>query len=484
MLGFVRLGDFVKKKASLHVENSSSPPPPTISSSETAGPASAVLLEGAGGVLSPGPSGTPQADLFRALRLPCLLVGDGRLGGISATAAAREALLLRGYSVPVCSLYRQDVHIKGAGEGEGEGGRCRVVGLPPLPPPEVPLGRWYAAAAPGLAAAADAMAEAHRARLASLARARDEAAGGVWWPFTQHRGRAPGQTLLVDSALGDDLQVVEPGPEDVTFEKVFDGCASWWTQVRCRVGQGGALVLAGARVGRYGHVIFRGADARRRPRPGRAAGARPRLGRPRVLQRQRVDGGGGRAQDGLPQVPAAPVPTRRRGGGRRAPGWWRWPSWTRTTGHAGVHGPLGALGVQPGSATLVRSPESVSSSTHPGLERWPVHSAPLPPPPGGGGRGGGHGGGEEGVRLRGGGLRPRGAPAGGRAGGHVPRLRGRRHRPVRAGGRRRGAAAAAAGRLRAGAGAPGRGGHEAGGPAVPARAGGGMPIAAHPGGIR
>eukprot|EP00639_Heterosigma_akashiwo_P030615 CAMPEP_0194672100 /NCGR_PEP_ID=MMETSP0295-20121207/6231_1 /TAXON_ID=39354 /ORGANISM="Heterosigma akashiwo, Strain CCMP2393" /LENGTH=240 /DNA_ID=CAMNT_0039555719 /DNA_START=61 /DNA_END=780 /DNA_ORIENTATION=- len=73
---------------------------------ETAGPASAVLLEGAGGVLSPGPSGTPQADLFRALRLPCLLVGDGRLGGISATAAAREALLLRGYSVPVLITIR------------------------------------------------------------------------------------------------------------------------------------------------------------------------------------------------------------------------------------------------------------------------------------------------------------------------------------------------------------------------------------------
>jgi dethiobiotin synthetase/adenosylmethionine--8-amino-7-oxononanoate aminotransferase len=39
-----------------------------------------VLVETAGGVSSPGPGGALQCDLLRALRLPALLVGDGRLG--------------------------------------------------------------------------------------------------------------------------------------------------------------------------------------------------------------------------------------------------------------------------------------------------------------------------------------------------------------------------------------------------------------------
>ena len=40
-----------------------------------------------------------QCDLLRPLRLPGILVGDGRLGGISATLAALDTLALRGYEV-------------------------------------------------------------------------------------------------------------------------------------------------------------------------------------------------------------------------------------------------------------------------------------------------------------------------------------------------------------------------------------------------
>lgn len=36
---------------------------------------------------------------FRPFRLPGILVGDGRLGGISGTIAAYESLKLRGYDV-------------------------------------------------------------------------------------------------------------------------------------------------------------------------------------------------------------------------------------------------------------------------------------------------------------------------------------------------------------------------------------------------
>ena len=58
-----------------------------------------TVVETAGGVLSPAPSKTLQADVYRALRLPIILVGDSRLGGITTTLTAYESLRVRGYSV-------------------------------------------------------------------------------------------------------------------------------------------------------------------------------------------------------------------------------------------------------------------------------------------------------------------------------------------------------------------------------------------------
>ncbi|EEF27301.1 hypothetical protein RCOM_0247860, partial [Ricinus communis] len=57
------------------------------------------IVETAGGVASPGPSGTLQCDLYRPFRFPGVLVGDGRLGGISGTISAYESLKLRGYDI-------------------------------------------------------------------------------------------------------------------------------------------------------------------------------------------------------------------------------------------------------------------------------------------------------------------------------------------------------------------------------------------------
>lgn len=50
-----------------------------------------IIVEGAGGVHSPTPSGTSQSDALRPLRMPVLLVGDPKLGGISATISAWES---------------------------------------------------------------------------------------------------------------------------------------------------------------------------------------------------------------------------------------------------------------------------------------------------------------------------------------------------------------------------------------------------------
>lgn len=51
---------------------------------------SIVLVETAGGVASPGPSGSLQCDILSPLSLTAVLVADGRLGGISASICAAE----------------------------------------------------------------------------------------------------------------------------------------------------------------------------------------------------------------------------------------------------------------------------------------------------------------------------------------------------------------------------------------------------------
>lgn len=58
------------------------------------------VVETLGGVLSPGPNKSLQAEVFRPLnKLSVVLVGDAGLGGISGTLCALEALQRRGYAV-------------------------------------------------------------------------------------------------------------------------------------------------------------------------------------------------------------------------------------------------------------------------------------------------------------------------------------------------------------------------------------------------
>ena len=77
-----------------------------------------ILVETAGGVNSPTPSGSLQSDALRPLlRLPGILVGDGRLGGISCTLSAYESLVGRGFEVPCIVLM----------DGGGGGGNAEAI---------------------------------------------------------------------------------------------------------------------------------------------------------------------------------------------------------------------------------------------------------------------------------------------------------------------------------------------------------------------
>jgi dethiobiotin synthetase len=86
-----------------------------------------AVVETAGGVSSPGPSGSIQCDILSPLGLPALLVGDARLGGISATLCAAEALTARGHALAAVVLFEE----AGAAEelGNAEALRWHLGGL-------------------------------------------------------------------------------------------------------------------------------------------------------------------------------------------------------------------------------------------------------------------------------------------------------------------------------------------------------------------
>lgn len=213
-----------------------------------------ALIETAGGVLSPAPSGTLQADLYRSFRLPGLLVGDSRLGGVSATLAAYDALRMRGYDVFAVVFFDGGEGL----ENEKTVERCvrrdgtGVFQAPRLPSKEVPLSEYFQ----------DGEVDQFFGELGTWLRGKEgerwekleqmkEAAREVfWYPFTQHDHLK--SVTCIDSAYGD--QFVCFDAKKGLHQKV-DAIGSWWTN---GVGHGNVdITKAVARAsGRYGHVMF------------------------------------------------------------------------------------------------------------------------------------------------------------------------------------------------------------------------------------
>lgn len=239
-----------------------------------------TLVETAGGVLSPGPSGTPQADIFRPMRLPVILVGDHRLGGIASTISACESLLIRGYDVDavVCfddgGKYENSKYLKGHFETMG----ISCFELPWIPDvekctedEEIDVMKAYyddESRAGSTFNLAGRIIDQHSQRLKDMKSMAPRTENVIWHPFTQHKSIGKADDILVfDSAYGDyfqakhtsnSIQSVEQKAESPLLFPAFDGSASWWTQ---GLGHGNPqLALAAAyAAGRYGHVMFAGA---------------------------------------------------------------------------------------------------------------------------------------------------------------------------------------------------------------------------------
>ena len=240
-----------------------------LGSLRSAGRDGLLLVEIAGGPLSPGPSGTPLADILRPLRFPGLLVGSARLGGITGTLAAMESIQCRGYDLSHVVLL----------EGEGEGtyrnaeklaeltaaDGVAVRALDPLcPTTTVEDGEAFVSELEGwlsLRSTMDAsdclvseLMESQFSRMRELAKAPAEALQTFWYPFVQHKGLGEDQVSVIDSKDGHGFWALDR--QGGSLVRKFDGSASWWTQgpdLTMQVEMAKRLSYAAAR---YGHVLF------------------------------------------------------------------------------------------------------------------------------------------------------------------------------------------------------------------------------------
>ena len=246
-----------------------------------------TIVETAGAVLSPTPSGKSQADLYRPLRLPVLLVADAKLGGIGTSISAFESLHLRGYDVGSIMIFEDQKYGNYDYLCDYFGER----GISTYPIPEPPerskspqedddrMSSYYASASQleSTKALVSEILAKHDTRVRELSSMAKGADDHIWHPFTQHQTRKREDIMVIDSAHGDFFQIwngrentLNSSPksgvrksnstkkDQSLIQSAFDGSASWWTQ---GLGHGNPdLALATAYAsGRYGHVMFAGA---------------------------------------------------------------------------------------------------------------------------------------------------------------------------------------------------------------------------------
>ncbi|KAF2672399.1 PLP-dependent transferase [Microthyrium microscopicum] len=229
------------------------------------------IVETAGGVLSPAPSGNLQADLYRPLRLPVLFVGDFHLGGIGSTISGYESLKLRGYDVLLHLIFEEDEYqnVKYLESYFDERGvPTLALPKPPAPkknPEEDMENMWnYYSEVTSLDMVykvLDKLKSGHTNRITELDSMAERAHKQIWYPFTQHSNLKPKDILVIDSAYKNNFDTLvknEKSKSESLLRAAVDGSASWWTQ---GLGHGNPeLSLAAAyAAGRYGHVMFAGA---------------------------------------------------------------------------------------------------------------------------------------------------------------------------------------------------------------------------------
>ncbi|XP_052200425.1 bifunctional dethiobiotin synthetase/7,8-diamino-pelargonic acid aminotransferase, mitochondrial [Diospyros lotus] len=214
-----------------------------------------TVIETAGGVASPGPSGSLQCDLYRPFRLPAILVGDGRLGGISSTISAYESLTLRGYDV-VAVVFEDHGLVNEVPLMSYLRNRVPVLVLPTIPPDMADnLMEWFDEAQTVFSSLKEKIISAFIERTERLHVMPKKAQDIFWWPFTQHKLVPEDSITVVDSRCGEHFAVHKVLNQDFIMEQ-FDACASWWTQGPDQTLQIELARDMGYAAARFGHVMF------------------------------------------------------------------------------------------------------------------------------------------------------------------------------------------------------------------------------------
>ncbi|KAF3561268.1 hypothetical protein DY000_02017672 [Brassica cretica] len=213
------------------------------------------LVETAGGVASPGPSGTLQCDLYRPFRLPGILVGDGRLGGISGTIAAYESLKLRGYDVAAV-VFEDHGLVNEVPLNSYLRNKVPVLVLPPVPKdPSDDLIEWFVESDGVFKALKEVMVSVYLERVERLNGMAKQAGEVFWWPFTQHKLVPEDNVTVIDSRCGENFSIYKASG-DTSITQQFDACASWWTQGPDPALQAELAREMGYTAARFGHVMF------------------------------------------------------------------------------------------------------------------------------------------------------------------------------------------------------------------------------------
>ncbi|KAG6909444.1 hypothetical protein DXG01_000429 [Tephrocybe rancida] len=227
-----------------------------------------LYVETAGGVHSPTLSGTTQADAYRSLFLPTILIADSRLGGISTTIAAYEALLLRGYILDAVLLFRDDYYKNYEYLSMYFSERGVYVAAFEQPPERLSsptethrsTEEYYqrlVSPTGGVLDAVKHLTDAHTARIAELDSIPERTLKSIWWPFVQHAH--VNSVNVIDSAHSDFFSVYAPTHTTSLLSPQLDSSASWWTQTFGHAHTRSTLAAARA-AGRYGHVMFPGSS--------------------------------------------------------------------------------------------------------------------------------------------------------------------------------------------------------------------------------
>jgi dethiobiotin synthetase/adenosylmethionine--8-amino-7-oxononanoate aminotransferase len=171
-----------------------------------------TLVETAGAVNSPAPSGRSQADIYRSLRLPGIMVGDGKIGGIASTISAMESLILRGMDISCVVMLDKGMGnerqiaemLKSFKNYRGES--VPVFVLPPIPKRRTEragapaLRSWILQCHDKLKKIQDKLDKDHSERMTRMSAASELALSSLWWPFTQHA--LVNKVTVIDSRAG------------------------------------------------------------------------------------------------------------------------------------------------------------------------------------------------------------------------------------------------------------------------------------------